>query len=272
VSRRCWACCALALGATAVLLAQATGPSDEELRREAQNPIANLISVPFQNNTNFPVGKYARVQDVLNIQPVIPFRISEDWNLITRWITPVVFQPDVLSGAGGANGSGDLNPSLFFSPGEPGKIIWGFGPTFLLLTATERTLGQGKWGAGPSFVVLLQPEHWTIGFLTNSICSYAGDKVRPPVNQGLLQYFVNYNMDEGWYMGSQPIITADWRANSANRWTVPFGWAFGRVTGLGKLPINAQLGRYYGLIHPRDEPYGKWQVRMQVAMLFPKAK
>jgi hypothetical protein len=112
----------------------------------------------------------------------------------------------------------------------------------------------------------------TIGLLANNIWSYAGDKVRPPVNQGLLQYFVNYNMDKGWYMGSQPIITADWRANGVNRWTVPFGWAFGRITRVGKLPINAQLGSYYDLIHPRDLPYGKWQVRMQLVLLFPKAK
>ena len=272
VCRRFWQSCALALAGMPLLLAQGAGPSTEELQKQTQNPVANLISVPFQNNTNFPVGHYSRVQDVLNIQPVIPITLNEDWTLITRWITPIVYQPNIRSGDGGANGLGDLNPTFFLSPAKPGKLIWGFGPTFLLPTATERSLGQGKWGAGPSFVVLVQPAHWTIGALANNIWSYAGDKDRPAVNQALLQYFVNYNMKNGYYMGSQPILTANWRTSSSNRWTVPFGWSFGRILKVGTLPINAQLGAYYNLIHPQNTPYGKWQVRLQVAMLFPKKK
>jgi len=264
--------CTLLLAGVSAILAQTTGPSDEELRKEAQNPIASLISVPFQNNINFPIGPYSRVQNVLNIQPVIPLRISEDWNLITRWITPIVYQPNVQAGDGGANGLGDLNPSFFFSPAAPHKVLWGFGPTLVLPTATERTLGQGKWDAGPSLVLLTQPEHWTIGVLANNVWSFAGNRQRPAVNQFLLQYFINYNMKEGWYIGTQPILTSNWMVHDGNRWTVPFGWSVGRIKRLGTLPINAQLGAYYNLIHPRDLPYGKWQVRLQVALLFPKSK
>ncbi|HWB85997.1 MAG TPA: hypothetical protein VG675_17775 [Bryobacteraceae bacterium] len=263
---------AIAWAEAPLLQAQGTGPSTEELQKQVQNPVSSLISVPFQNNINFPIGPYSRVQDVLNIQPVVPLTLTRDWNLITRWITPVVYQPDVYAGDGGANGLGDLNPSSFLSPANPGKVIWGFGPTFLLPTATYKTLGQGKWGAGPTFVVLTQPHPWTIGLLANNIWSFAGNKDREAVNQFLVQYFVNYNLKNGWYIGSQPILTANWRVNGENRWLVPFGWAVGKIVNVGKLPINAQLGVYYNLIHPKDLLYPKWQIRLQVALLFPRSK
>jgi hypothetical protein len=156
--------CALALAGAGLIAAQGA-PDDDKLLTTFQSPIGNLISVPFQNNVNFPIGQFSRVQDVLNIQPVIPISLNEDWLLISRWITPVVYQPNILQPSGGANGLGDLNPSFFLSPARPGKVIWGIGPTFLLPTATDPTLGQGKWGARPSLVLLLQPEHWTIRLL-----------------------------------------------------------------------------------------------------------
>jgi hypothetical protein len=199
--------CALALAGTSLLLAQGTGPSTEDLQKQIQNPVANLISVPFQNNTSFPIGRYSRVQNILNIQPVIPTKLAESWMLITRWITPIVYQPNVLAGEGGANGLGDMNPSFFLSPAAPGKLIWGVGPTLPLPTATERTLGQGKWGAGPSFVILTQPEHWTIGLLANNIWSFAGNQHRVPVNQFLAQYHHHGELADGW---SQPVDSSLW--------------------------------------------------------------
>ena len=247
------------------------GPSDEELRRESQNPVSSLISLPFQNNTNFPIGPYGRVQDVMDIQPVVPSNFGSV-NLITRWIAPVIYQPNIASPTGSASGLGDMNPTFFLSPAAANKLIWGFGPAFLFPTATNATLGQGKWGAGPSLVLLMQPEHWTIGVLMNNIWSFAGPQSRPPINQFLLQYFVNYNMSGGWYVGSQPIITANWRAPANNVWLMPAGFAVGRITRLGRQPINAQAGLYYSAIHPQDLPYGKWQLRLQLAFLFPKAK
>ena len=179
--------CAFALTTIGLLSAQET-PDDNKVLTTFQNPVGDLISVPFQNNVNFPIGRFSRVQDVLNIQPVIPFHLSEDWILISRWITPVVYQPDLGSACvargrdatlacetreidsvanGGANGLGDMNPSFFLSPAHPGKLIWGFGPTFLLPNATSPTLGEGKWGAGPSLVLLAQPKPWTIGVADN---------------------------------------------------------------------------------------------------------
>jgi len=250
-------------------MAQAA-PDDEKLLTTFQNPIGNLISVPFQNNVNFPIGRYSRVQDVLNIQPVIPITLSDDWLLITRWITPVVYQPNILSPSGGANGLGDINPSFFLSPANPGKLIWGVGPTLLLPTATDRTLGQGKWGLGPSFVVLVQPKHMTVGLLSNNIWSVGGERRRPEVNQFLTQYFINLNLDKGWFLSDAPIITADWTEPRHNRGLVPFGGGFGRMMRFATQPIVWQVNLYYNLIRPQNIAAPKWQVRFQLAFLFPK--
>ena len=284
--------CTLAVACAGLLSAQGS-PDNDKLLTTFQNPVGDLISVPFQNNINFPIGAHGRIQDVLNIQPVIPFHLSENWLIISRWITPVVYQPDLGSAcrpggsistevcevretnsgaSGGANGLGDINPAFFLSPAHPGKVIWGFGPTFLLPTATDPTLGQGKWGAGPSIVLLTQPEHWSLGVLSNNIWSFAGNEGRRRVNQFLTQYFVTHNMEHGWFLTSSPIITSNWLAPSNNQWLVPFGAGFGKIARVGSQPVVWQINSYYNAIHPRDLPYAKWQVRLQVALLFPSGK
>ena len=120
------------------------------LQKATQNPVANLISVPIQNNSNFNFGPYNRTQDVLNIQPVIPVKLNDKWNLITRTIQPIVWQPYPYQNTGGAYCSGDMNPSFFLSPVKPGRVIWGAGPAFVIPTATSTLLGQGKLSLGPS--------------------------------------------------------------------------------------------------------------------------
>jgi hypothetical protein len=141
--------------------------STEALQKATQNPVANLISVPLQNNTNFDIGPYNRTQDVLNIQPVIPTHLTKNWMLISRIIQPIVWQPYPTETTGGEYGFGDMNPTFFLSPAKPKKIIWGAGPAFVIPTATDTILGQGKFSLGPSFVALAQPGHWTIGALIN---------------------------------------------------------------------------------------------------------
>lgn len=248
-------------------------PPDEasataDLQKAVQNPVASLISVPLQNNSNFGVGRYDRTQNVLNIQPVIPARITENWNLITRIIQPIVWQPYPNQSSGGEFGFGDMNPSFFLSPAKPGKLIWGVGPTFVIPTATSDITGQGKFSLGPSMVVLAQPGHWTLGALANNVWSVAGSGSRPPVNQFLLQYFINYNMKKGWYISLQPIITADWRASSGNTWTVPFGGGVGRIMKLGFQPVNLTAQFYGNAVYPTGT--SPWGMRLQIAFLFPK--
>ena len=244
------------------------GASTEDLQKATQNPVASLISVPIQDNINLGVGPYNRTQNVLNIQPVIPTKLNDNWNLIIRVIQPIVWQPYPTQPTGGEYGLGDMNPTLFLSPGKPGKVIWGVGPAFVIPTATNQILGQGKFSLGPSVVALAQPGNWTVGALTNNVWSVAGSGGRPPVNQMLLQYFINYNMKKGWYLTSSPILTANWRADSGNIWTVPFGGGAGRIMVLGRQPVNITAQFYGNAVHP--EGTSSWGVRAQIAFLFPK--
>ncbi len=245
----------------------------DALRKAAQNPVASLISVPFQNNLNVGIGPGGRTQDVLNIQPVIPMEISNDWNLIVRWVTPIIWQPLPAPSPApevGKYGFGDMQPSFFFSPKKAGKVIWGAGSVFQLPTATDTYLGQGKLGVGPTFVGLTQPGPWTIGALVNNVWSVAGSGGRPQVNQMTLQYFINYNLKKGWYVGTQPILTANWEATNGGRWVVPFGAGIGRIMRLGMQPVNVQFGFYGNAVHPANA--SRWSMRVQCVLLFPKKK
>jgi len=266
---------------TPAILAQDTADGDviieagenpqEELAKAAQNPVADLISLPFQNNTNFGYGPDDEIQNVLNIQPVIPFHLSENWNLITRTIAPVIYQPEVVEGSGDEFGLGDINLTAFFSPKSPTKgIIWGVGPIFVFPTATDEKLGSEKWSAGPSAVALTVQGPWLYGALINNVWSFAGDDDRDDVNAMLIQPFVNHNLPDGWYLVSSPIITANWEANSDNTWLVPVGGGVGKIFRIGSQPMNAQMQAFYNVEKPAV--VGDWTLRFQLQFLFPKGK
>ena len=236
-----------------------------ELARAAQNPVASMISLPFQNNTNFNFGPQEKTQNVLNIQPVWPFELNEDWNLITRAILPVVSQPAFTPAQDRENGLGDMLFTAFLSPKDAGQWFWGVGPALLLPTSTDDRLGAGEWGAGPSAVVLTMRGPWVVGSLFSNVWSFTGDE---QVNLFTWQYFVNYNLDDGWYLTSAPVITANWEADSDNRWTVPFGGGVGKIFRIGKQPMNVSAAAYYNVAKP---DFGAdWQMRFQVQFLFPK--
>lgn len=244
--------------------------SNEELAKLAQNPVGNLISVPFQNNTNFDVGPDRGVQDILNIQPVIPFGITEDWNVITRTILPVVFNPSLGPRVGAVNGLGDLQFTSFLSPAQPGHWIWGLGPIIQIPTHTSPNLGNNNLGLGPSGVLLhlAKGDPWVYGALMNNVWSVGTNPTSPAYNNGLLQPFINYNFEGGLYLVSAPIITVDWLAPAKQQLTLPLGGGVGKIFHLGKLPVNAQLSAYYNVVRPDFGP--DWQLRAQVQFMFPK--
>jgi hypothetical protein len=243
--------------------------SAEELAKLAQNPVGNLISVPFQNNTNFNVGPQDGTQNILNIQPVIPVSINSEWNIITRTIIPVISMPALSPTGERVNGVGDIQFTGFLSPAQPGKWIWGVGAVAQLPTNSDEKLGNKNWGLGPTAVVLHidKGSPWVYGVLVNNIWSVSSGGRGGSYNNGLIQPFLNYNFPQGFYLTSAPIATVAWEADG-EKWTVPLGGGIGKIFHLGKLPVNTQLSGYYNVVRPDDA--ANWQVRLQVQFMFPK--
>jgi len=262
-----WMALCLAMGAAPVAQAQ----DATALAKAAQNPLAKLISVPFQYNLNFDTGPLEKTQHVLNIQPVYPLSLNDDWNLITRTIVPVISQPAFTPSQDRENGLGDIQFSAFFSPkAAVNGWVWGAGFVAQFDTASDERLGQGATGFGPSAVALHIGETWVYGALANNVWSVSENNGRQKVNQMLLQPFVNYNFPAhpGRYLSFSPVITANWEADSGNKWTIPLGLGIGQIVRVGKLPVNFQAAAYYNVERP--EFASRWQVRLQAQLMFPK--
>jgi len=254
----------LVLAGAAVTANGESGNTDmEAMSRTAANPIANVISLPFQNNTDFGLGIYDRASNVLNIQPVIPFAKGK---LITRTIFPIVWVPDLASESGTiSTGLSDIVFTAFYVPSSSG-VMWGLGPVFQFPSGGELR-GTQKWGAGISGVVLAQPGDWTLGALANNVWSFAGDEDAADVNQASFQYFIVYQLGGGWYVNSAPIITVNWEADSGQKWKVPFGAGGGKLISLGKMPVNLQSQAYFYAVSPDIGP--DWQLRFQAQIFLP---
>ena len=269
----------IALLSTTLLQAQM---SNTEIAKASQNPITMIYSLPIQNNTYIGLGDSDEVKNVANFQPVVPMDLNEDWDIVWRMIMPITTTPGVpnafnpsdeaTSFSGGATGLGDTTLSAFLAPKKTGKFIWGAGGVLYMPTATEDVLKTKQWGAGPSFVGLTMQGKWTYGALIMNVWSfgaddnYAGAK---KIDFLQLQPFVNYNMGDGWFLTSVPIITAMWDQKSDDRWTVPLGGGFGKGFKLGNLPISATAQAYYNVVTP--ETTGEtWQLRLQAQIFFPR--
>lgn len=241
----------------------------EALAKQLANPIASLSSVPLQLNYDDGIGPLDDGDKfTLNVQPVIPVSISEDWNMISRTIVPIASQRDIFPGAGSQFGLGDTVQSLFFSPKAltAGGWTWGVGPVFLVPTATDELLGGEKWGAGPTGVALKQTASgWTYGALFNHIWSFAGDGNRADINATFLQPFLAKGLGKGRTVNVALESTYDWEGG---KWTVPINIGYSKVSRIGKQLVSYQGGvRYY--IEAPDSG-AEWGVRFTFTLLFPK--
>lgn len=247
----------------------AVGAEEGDLAKQSQNPIGDLISLPFQSNNSFNIGDNDRTRSILNIQPVIPVQVGS-LTIVNRIIFPLLNQPDLAEESGGTFGTGDTTYTAFFTPSSPGKLIWGVGPVVLMPTASDDRLGGGKWGLGPSVVALTMRGPWVIGAIVSQIWSVAGDEERADISSFLAQYFINYNLSDGWFLTSGPIITANWKAAEGNTWLVPFGGGFGRVFRVGSQPLNFNTQLFYNAVRPDTVPSANMEWRFQLSFLFPK--
>jgi hypothetical protein len=246
----------------------ASKADESSIAKESQNPIGNLTILPFENYTNFGFGPHKGTQDVLQFEPVVPFHITPDWNLIARAIIPAVWNPSLSPAPSVPQGIGPTDFSAFFSPSHPvNGWTWGVGPIVQIPTISSPTLGSNVWGVGPTAVVVKTEGPIVAGLLVNNVFSLGGTSGPGGTRYAkfLAQPFFNYNFDNGWFVGTAPIITAN-EYGSGQRWTLPIGAVAGRVIRLGKIPIKLSLGAYYNAVTPQ---YGaKWTIQTVVAVIF----
>jgi hypothetical protein len=237
----------------------------DELARQTQNPIANLISVPLQGNWDMGIGDRDATGTLLNFQPVLPFEATPGMNIILRVIMPLTSQPTPTGQR--INGFSDIVTTAFFSPSKVGRFMWGAGPVVQLPSATNAEVGSEKFALGPSIVLLKQPGEWTIGFLGNQVWSVDGAKDREAVNQAFLQPFAFYNMGNGMSAGLNMEATVKWEADNG-KVTAPLLLSISKVALLGKRPVNFQVAA--GPMIASPDGGAKWRFRLGATFLFPR--
>ncbi len=251
------------------LCASASGADGDDIAKKLANPVASLISLPIQVNydDNYGPDDDGSVWTV-NVQPVIPFSIAEDWNLISRTILPIIDQSDVPVKGRGESGIGDVVQSLFFSPSAPGPggLIWGVGPVLLLPTASDDALGSEKWGLGPTGVVLKQNGPWTFGGLANHIESVAGDDDRDDISATFMQPFINYITKTKTSLFLNTESTYNWKTKD---WSVPINVGANQMVKVGSQIMQLGIGARYWAESPDNGPEG-WGLRMNIIFVFPK--
>ena len=261
-------------------IADAQSEDAGDLAKESQNPVGNLVSLPFQNTTSFGIGPEDARSNVLNLKPVYPVSLGKRWNLINRGVVPLVYQQEVIPGTGSASGLGDIGYTGYISPAQSGSVVWGIGPSVLLPTATDDGFASNKLSVGPGVVVLTMPGSWVVGFLAENVWSVAGDDDAADINMLTFQVIMNYNLKNGWYLTSGPVITANWESESENRWTVPVGGGFGKIMRWGKQSVDGRIQAFYNVVQPEpavaqlpniQHQGNKWSIQLQIKLLFPKS-
>ena len=238
---------------------------DAELAKKLQNPVANIISAPFQSNFDFGGGpEDDGFRYTLNVQPIIPFSLNKDWNLITRTIIPFVHQ-DKMINLDSQTGLGDIAQTFFLSPANPGSLIWGAGPVFLYPSASDDLLGTKKWGVGPSVVLLKQDKGWTFWTLANHIESFAGDGARGYVSLTYINPGISYRTKSLTTFLLQTESTYDWKAD---QWTVPINAGVTQLLKFGKLPVS--IGLQVRIYSEKPDGAPDWGLRLVVTPVFTK--
>lgn len=239
---------------------------NQELAKKSQNPVANMISLPIKNKFSFDIGNEDAFAYDIEMQPVVPVNLGSI-NLINRFIIPVAYQEAPYQHLDDEFGLRDITYQAFFSPAEPGEVIWGVGPSLIIPTNTEDSLGNDKWSLGPAFVALTIRGPWVSGVLAQHFWDVAGDNDAQDVNFSSLQYFINYNTPD-YYINTSPTMTYNWEADSDDAWTIPVGGGIGKVFKFGETPVDLRLSAYWNVEAP--DSAADWYAELQLKFLFPK--
>ena len=238
-----------------------------DLARKMQNPVSDRISLTFEDNINFGVGLNDDVQNILNIKSLYSFNLGDNWNLVNSTIVPVLNQPELVPGTGDQFGLGDITSTFFLMPRSSRFAIFGVGPIVSFPTATDETLGLEKWRVGPALAVISMPGRWIFGAVANNLWSVGGYSNREDINSMEITPVLFYNFPNGWYLVSTPTITADWIADSGDRWIVPLGGGVGKIFKIGKQAMNASVQAFYNV--EQTVTAADWSLGLQLQFLFP---
>jgi hypothetical protein len=253
--------------ASAIAQTPPAAPADTTaLAKEQQNPISSMATIPWQMNFNSGGGLGDGTFFLLNLQPVMPFKVSDRWNMIVRTVVPFVSMPGPETTR--YTGIGDIQEQIYLTPSKGGSFTWGAGPVVSMPTATTAAMQTGSWAAGPTFVALVMPGPWVVGAVVNNVWTFADAGSATKMNQFLFQPFVNFNFGKGWAISTVPVITANWDAESGQKWTIPVGAGIGRTLVFSGRPLTLAMHYYHNVVHP--DAAAANQVRFMVVMLFPK--
>jgi len=239
--------------------------SDQALAIAVHNPFEDFVKVPIQSTSGFQLGRSHKAGDAWNIEPLFPFSLNADWDLMARPSLTVAYAPTPHE----QSGLQDFETSFFLTPHNEATWVWGVGPIFDFPTASSSELGTGQWSAGPTAALVYSEGPWLNAILTDQLMSFAGNRERGSVNQTYIEPMISYNLESGWYGDVDPQMTFDWTADSANAWTIPMGADVGKAFNIGSQSLSLQVGAYDLLKRPDGAP--QWIARVSVTFLFPRA-
>jgi hypothetical protein len=248
-----------------------TPPDESQLARQVESPVSKLSSVPVRYESNFGIGPRDLARNSVSVLPTVAVAVSPDLSIVSRTTVPFAWQPDVAQGSGYVSGLGDVAESLFFVPRPTSGVLWGIGPSVVLPTASASELGSGQLSAGPTAAILVQPKPFTLGLLVVQLWSIAGESNRPAINRSGVIGLATLHFPSGWYVESQPVITADWNAAPfRNVWTIPVGGGVGKVVYVGEVPIGVSVAAYWNAVRPDTPAAPKGSAEVQIALLLPR--
>lgn len=265
------AACAIEVVCGGAARAQPAAPlSDVELSKEAENPLSYLITLPLRYQADFDEGPYDAVKSTFELdQAVLPFRLNDDWDLITRTKLPFESEPPKKLNDPWETGLSNGYTTFFLTPRQGDGIFWGAGPVLYYPTATNTAVGVNKWGAGPSFAMLKKDSSpWEWGIVVNNIWSFGGPpQGKDRTNSLLVNPFISYHFNNGWSLGTSPNVETDWLSKEGQQWTVPLGGGIAKVFRIGPQPMKLALDSYFNTVRPQAGS-DTWVVTVTLTFLF----